>query len=165
MAESAVTFATPTRIHIGVAVQSVERSLPFYRALFGQEPTKLRAGYAKFEVADPPVNFTLNEATVGRGHVGPQHFGVQVQERDAIGRARARFDAAAVATRDELETRCCFAQQDKLWATDPDGHRWEVFLVTVADVPEPRDASRCSPVAPVEPAADAWKCCPPGACR
>jgi len=24
---------------------------------------------------------------------------------------------------------CCFARQDKLWFTDPDGNPWEIFTV------------------------------------
>ncbi|MBX3329683.1 MAG: hypothetical protein KF722_04720 [Nitrospira sp.] len=24
---------------------------------------------------------------------------------------------------------CCFARQDKLWFTDPDGNAWEIFTV------------------------------------
>lgn len=50
--ESAVQFATNSRIHMGLAVNNLERSVAFYRTLFGQEPTKTRPGYAKFEVAE-----------------------------------------------------------------------------------------------------------------
>ena len=35
--------------------------MAFYRTLFGQGPTKTRPRYAKFEVAEPPVNLALNE--------------------------------------------------------------------------------------------------------
>ena len=57
---SAVEFPTPTRLHVAVAVRDVAAALPFYRTLFGQEPTRVRGDYAKFEVLDPPVNFSLN---------------------------------------------------------------------------------------------------------
>src|SRR5438067_786384 len=42
--ESAVQFQTESRIHMGLAVKSLERSVAFYRTLFGQEPTKTRHG-------------------------------------------------------------------------------------------------------------------------
>ena len=28
-----------------------------------------------------------------------------------------------------MNTTCCYALQDKIWVTDPNGIRWEVFLV------------------------------------
>jgi hypothetical protein len=32
-------------------------------------------------------------------------------------------------TRDEMQTNCCYATQDKTWVRDPDGNEWEVFVV------------------------------------
>ena len=58
---SAVQFETESRIHMGLAVKSLEKSIAFYTSLFGQPPTKTRPRYAKFEVAEPPVNLSLNE--------------------------------------------------------------------------------------------------------
>ena len=57
------------RPHLALTVSDVERSTEFYRALFGVEPTKERPGYAKFEVAEPALNFTLNEGERGDGLV------------------------------------------------------------------------------------------------
>ncbi len=74
---SAVEFPTPTRLHVAVAVRDVAAAIPFYRTLFGQEPTKVRADYAKFEVLDPPVNFSLNNSEVGAGHgAGPAAWSI-----------------------------------------------------------------------------------------
>jgi predicted enzyme related to lactoylglutathione lyase len=44
-----------------------ERSIPFYEALFGVSPEKVRPGYAKFSVAEPALNFTLNTYYVRAG--------------------------------------------------------------------------------------------------
>jgi hypothetical protein len=30
----------------------------------------------------------------------------------------------------ENEARCCYAKADKLWLTDPDGYRWELWTRT-----------------------------------
>lgn len=131
---SAVEFPTPTRLHVAVAVRDVAAALPFYRTLFGQEPTKLRTDYAKFEVLDPPVNFSLNASAVGAGHgAGPQHFGIQVKSSDVVEAWKSRVEAAGFAVEVEAAVTCCYAVQDKFWATDPDGHRWEIFVVTQAD--------------------------------
>ena len=66
------------RPHLALTVSDVERSTEFYRALFGVEPTKERPGYAKFEVAEPALNFTLNEGERGDGLGAFNHAGIQV---------------------------------------------------------------------------------------
>jgi hypothetical protein len=32
-----------------------------------------------------------------------------------------------------MSTDCCYALQDKIWVTDPNGYRWEIFVVKVGD--------------------------------
>jgi catechol 2,3-dioxygenase-like lactoylglutathione lyase family enzyme len=156
--ESAVSFDTPTRVHVGIGVSNLEASLPFYRVLFDQEPTKVREGYAKFEVANPPVNFTLNETEhAGTPSMGPQHFGIQVKSTEAVHVARERFKAHGLETIEEDGVTCCYARSDKVWAIDPDGHRWEVFVVTDADAP-------VHSVAKVEATAEE-PCCAPSCCK
>lgn len=128
--QSAVAFATPTRVHIGLGVHNLESSIAFYRRLFAQEPTKLRPHYAKFEVADPPVNLTLN---AGRSETvrssAASHFGIQVKSTDAVLRMAERLHAAGLEAKMEEAITCCYAVQDKAWVTDPDGNAWEIFVV------------------------------------
>jgi catechol 2,3-dioxygenase-like lactoylglutathione lyase family enzyme len=131
MQESAVQFATTSRIHMGLAVRSLERSAAFYGTLFGQGPTKTRSRYAKFEVPEPPVNVALNE--VGGGATGPNnpvtHFGIQVKSTAAVHEIAARLRQAGIETTVEENVTCCYAVQNKVWATDPDGNKWEVYVV------------------------------------
>lgn len=128
--ESAVQFDTVSRIHMGLAVNDLEKSLAFYRILFGQEPTKTRPGYAKFEVANPPVNLSLN--VVG-GETGPNnsvaHFGIQVKSTGAVKHVTDRLTEAGLEIRKEENVTCCYAVQNKVWVTDPDGNKWEVYVV------------------------------------
>lgn len=128
--DSAVSFATERRIHLGLAVRNVERSAAFYRTLFEQPPTKTRPGYAKFDVAEPPVNLSLNE--VG-GPIGPSHpvshFGIQLKSSGDVQATADRLAAARIDIRREENVTCCFAVQNKVWATDPDGNNWEVYVV------------------------------------
>src|SRR3712207_9226267 len=49
------------RPHLALTVTDVERSIPFYEALFGTPPEKRRPGYAKFSVPEPALNFTLTQ--------------------------------------------------------------------------------------------------------
>ncbi|MEM6990925.1 MAG: ArsI/CadI family heavy metal resistance metalloenzyme [Myxococcota bacterium] len=149
-----------SRIHIAITTRDVAGSLPFYETLFGVAPVKVRDGYAKFDVAEPSVNFTLNSAAEDEqvGHRGSQHFGIQVAETEIVNAARTRLEAAGLETQSEEGVTCCYAVQDKIWAVDPDGHRWEIF-VTHADadvhsIPQPKVASP-----------DEEPCCAPSCCK
>ena len=35
--------------------------------------------------------------------------------------------AQGIVSKEEIGTSCCYAIQDKFWATDPDGVQWEVY--------------------------------------
>ena len=52
------------KAHLSLNVRNVDRSIQFYRKLLGIEPSKVRAGYAKFDVHNPPLNLALNEGPV-----------------------------------------------------------------------------------------------------
>lgn len=125
--DSMVDFPTRSRIHMNLIVKDLGRSLAFYRVLFGQEPTKVREGYAKFELKDPPVNLSLLEDA--RGGARP-HFGIQVKSTQVIRKAMKRYVDAGFHVYDEGTTACCFAVQDKTWLVDPEGRQWEVYVVT-----------------------------------
>jgi catechol 2,3-dioxygenase-like lactoylglutathione lyase family enzyme len=123
------------RPHLALTVSSVERSTPFYEALFGVTPSKTKPGYAKFEVPDPALNFTLNEGD-RNGVLGAfNHAGIQVESTDDVLAAKLRLQKAGLASFDEMDTTCCYARQDKIWVHDPDGTPWEVFA-THEDVEE-----------------------------
>ena len=124
------------RPHLALTVTDVERSIPFYEALFGVAPEKVKPRYAKFSVADPALNFTLNEGERPDGLGAFNHAGIQVASTDDVLAARLRLQKAGLATFDEMDTTCCYARQDKIWVRDPDGTPWEVFA-THEDVEQP----------------------------
>src|SRR6185369_9387809 len=116
------------KAHLALNVQNVERSIEFYKKLFGIEPSKVRTGYAKFDVQNPPLNFTLNEHDFSeRGALS--HLGIQVASTDDVFAMREKWIESGLLTRDEMQTSCCYALQDKTWVRDPDGNEWEVFVV------------------------------------
>lgn len=116
------------KAHLALSVHRVERSLEFYKKMLGIEPSKVRAGYAKFDVQNPPLNLTLNEHAVSeRGALS--HLGIQVATTNDVLRMREKWTDAGLITRDEMQTSCCYALQDKAWVRDPDGNEWEVFVV------------------------------------
>lgn len=42
------------RMHVAINVRNLEENLKFYRTFFGEEPTKVKENYAKFELNNPP---------------------------------------------------------------------------------------------------------------
>jgi len=116
------------KAHIALNVRDVEASTSFYRRLFGIEPTKVRPGYAKFDVQFPSLNLSLNQAVVAE--VGRlSHLGIQVSATEDVLAIRKQWFEAGLTPRDEMQTNCCYALQDKAWVRDPDGNEWEVFVV------------------------------------
>lgn len=127
--------------HLAITVSDTEQALPFYRALLDAEPAKVKPGYVKFEPHDPAIVLTLIEGE--RNGLGAfNHGGIKVADTDAVLATRLRLRAAGLSTVDEMETECCYARQDKIWVTDPDGTPWEVFTV-LEDVEHARPATAC----------------------
>lgn len=136
MSESqTANFPGQYRIHIALDVKDIERSVKFYSMLLGGAPSKRRPRYAKFEPTDPSINLALNESTGEQpaSHGTSAHFGIQVKAVSDVHQAIEKFKASGHETITEEGTTCCYAVQDKVWVVDPDGHRWEVFVVLQAD--------------------------------
>ena len=136
--------------HVSLNVSNVNASVAFYEKVFAVPATKRRPGYAKFDLQEPSLNLTMQEAL--RSGVNASHFGVQVASTEDVAAAWSRFQAAGLKTFTEENTTCCYAMQDKVWVEDPDGNMWEVFVVT-ADATTMRD----------DPAKGASACCAPSA--
>lgn len=116
------------KAHLALNVANVELSKEFYKKMLGIKPAKERQGYAKFDVQNPPLNLTLNQ--VGKVTAGAlSHLGIQVESTDDVLSLRQRWIEAGLVTRDEMQTNCCYALQDKTWVQDPDGNQWEAFVV------------------------------------
>ncbi|HLI77440.1 MAG TPA: ArsI/CadI family heavy metal resistance metalloenzyme [Acidobacteriaceae bacterium] len=136
-ADSAVDFATNSRIHMSWLVNDLAESTRFYEVFFGQPPTKVRDDYVKFELEDPPLNFAFSQDRKPQKGAGPlNHMGVQLKSSRQILEARDRFKAAGFTVEEEIATSCCYAVQTKIWIGDPDGNRWELFVTTEPDADE-----------------------------
>src|SRR5205085_10540031 len=116
------------KAHLALNVHNVERSLEFYQKMLGIEPSKVRTGYAKFDVQNPPLNLTLNQHSFNE-QGALSHLGIQVASTEDVLATKARWEDVGLKTFDEMQTNCCYALQDKSWVHDPDGNEWEVFVV------------------------------------
>jgi catechol 2,3-dioxygenase-like lactoylglutathione lyase family enzyme len=126
---------TALKAHLAINVRDVTKSIGFYRNLFGVEPSKVRTGYAKFDVANPPLNFTLNQGKVENAGA-LSHLGIQVRSTEDVLAIRQQWMERGLTPRDEMGVDCCYALQDKSWVADPDGNEWEVFVVHQDNLPE-----------------------------
>jgi len=142
------TTINTLKAHLAINVRDVEQSVEFYKKLFGIEPLKVRTGYAKFDVANPPLNFTLNQVPFD-GSGALSHLGIQVASTDDVIAMRDGWKASGLLPREEMQTTCCYALQDKAWVHDPDGNEWEVFVVLKDNLSEEvqgaADKTCCTP--------------------
>ncbi len=113
------------RFHVHISVDSIEQSVKFYSALFGQEASVQKSDYAKWMLDDPRINFAVSK----RGaRSGLDHLGIQLDSADELHQMTAQLQTAGIAVTDQGETTCCYAQSDKGWVHDPQGIAWESFV-------------------------------------
>jgi catechol 2,3-dioxygenase-like lactoylglutathione lyase family enzyme len=134
MVQQTTRTARALKAHLALNVRNVEQSLEFYRRMLGLEPAKVRPGYAKFDIENPPLNLTLNEVP-GTERGALSHLGIQLATTEDVLSMRRNWIEAGLDTRDEMATNCCYAIQDKTWVRDPDGNEWEAFVVLEDNLP------------------------------
>ncbi|MEC0901635.1 MULTISPECIES: ArsI/CadI family heavy metal resistance metalloenzyme [Bacillus] len=128
-------------VHVGINVTNLEKSIEFYEKVFGVSPVKVKTDYAKFLLETPGLNFTLNVRDEVNGNQ-VNHFGFQVDTAEEIKLHKERLEKEGFFARDEMDTTCCYAVQDKFWVTDPDGNEWEFFYTKAqSDVHKIEEAS------------------------
>ena len=150
------------RFHVHAHVDDLAASIAFYTRLFGAEPTRVEADYAKWMIEDPRVNFAIS--TRGAS-AGIDHLGIQADTELELAELKERAGAADAALLDEGATTCCYARSEKHWVTDPQGIAWEHYR-TLGDIPVFREAAQDTPAAACcTPAveAEAGACCTPAA--
>jgi len=123
-----LTTVPGIRFHVSLNVSDLSKAIAFYRTLFGIEPAKVRADYAKFEPADPPLVLSLEPTPRPVG--GPlNHLGLRMPDSPALVAMQSRLERAGVRSNREEGVECCYAKQTKFWVTDPDGTLWEVYTL------------------------------------
>ena len=142
------------RFHVHAHVDDLQASVAFYSKMFGAEPARLEADYAKWMLDDPRINFAISARG---GKAGVDHLGLQADTEPELEALKTRARAAEMVILDEGETTCCYARSEKHWVTDPQGIAWEHFC-TLDSIPT---FSQTSAAVPQEAAA----CCGSAAVR
>jgi catechol 2,3-dioxygenase-like lactoylglutathione lyase family enzyme len=124
--------------HVAVYVRSIPEAVEQYRKVLGIEPAKVHHDYAKFELADPPVIFSLN---VGGEPGTLSHLGIRYSGTGEVASEMARTKHAEVPLFQQAGTTCCYAKADKYWVKDADGIPWEMYTL-LADVEAETAADR-----------------------
>lgn len=132
------------KMHLNLATRDLDRSVAFYSTLLAAEPVKRLSDYALFITEQPGLELALDLDGSARAGAG-QHFGIVVDSADDVGAQLARLQAAGHAVDVEREETCCYAVQTKVWATDPEGRRWETYFVHAeSDARDDADTTCCA---------------------
>ena len=144
------------RVQLALNVENLEEAIEFYSKMFDVEVNKRKPGYANFAIDEPPLKLVLFEVPGAEQRIN--HLGVEVFEDEDLAAATERLRSAGMDHLVEDETTCCYARQDKVWAQEPDGLRWEWYRVLEASEgfgEVPAEAVATEPEPPAEPAS----CC------
>ncbi|HJW31090.1 MAG TPA: ArsI/CadI family heavy metal resistance metalloenzyme [Saprospiraceae bacterium] len=114
------------RMHASLYVSDLAKSIDFYTRFFGVEPVKVKPHYAKYVLESPSliISFVENKDRV-QANFG--HMGFQVETFEDLQIKLWEARKQNLVSREEKGTNCCYAKQDKFWASDPDGVQWEVY--------------------------------------
>lgn len=115
------------RLQLALNVTDLEAAIDFYTKMFGRKVNKRQPGYANFVIDEPPLKLVLFESTDASERLN--HLGVEVFDDEEVGAATERLRESGMEHLVQDETTCCYAKANKVWATEPDGIRWEWYKV------------------------------------
>ena len=115
------------RLQLALNVRDLDSAVAFYSKMFGVRVHKRKPGYANFIVDAPPLKLVLFERPDADERLN--HLGVEVFEDEEVNAATERLKNAGFEHLGEDESTCCYAKQNKVWASEPDGLRWEWYRI------------------------------------
>jgi len=130
------------KMHLNLKTRDLDASVAFYRTLLLAEPAKRYADYALFVTEEPGLELALHHNSQTNVHEGA-HYGIMVEKPEDVDAATARLRAAGYPIDVESQETCCYAMQNKVWAADPDGRRWETYFVVAERDERASEATAC----------------------
>lgn len=128
------------RLHVNIAVKNIEESVQFYNAMFDQNPHVIKPDYAKWQVDDPRVNFSISLRNEDHGL---NHLGIETDSQEELKKVYSNIEKAKGEVREEGHTVCCYAQSEKSWIKDPQGVEWEAFRTYGSAEVNKAETSQC----------------------
>ena len=120
--------STCMKTHLNFATSDLDKSVSFYSTLLAAEPAKKFADYALFVTDEPGLELAL-DLRADFAVADDVHYGIFVDTADEVEAAVERLAARGLGGSIEREETCCYANQTKVWAIDPEGRRWEIYTV------------------------------------
>ena len=115
------------RVHISLPASDLARSRAFYTSLFAQPPSKEKPDYINFRLDEPAIHLSLVKSQAAPPR-GCEHYGIELADEDAFRSWEKRLtETVPELAKPEADAKCCYARADKVWLTDPDGNRWEIW--------------------------------------
>ncbi len=116
------------KMHLNLATRDLDASIAFYSTLLDMHPIKQLDDYALFVSQEPGLELALDLDRAVTPEIG-DHFGIVVDSAEAVYKQAERLGNAGYSVDIEREETCCYAVQTKVWASDPEGRRWEIYFV------------------------------------
>ena len=132
------------KVHLSLAVRNVAATSEFYKTLFQSEPVKTKNDYVKFEPEDLGLNISFRALENGRTvDTRRHHLGIQFPSQATLDQAFGRLQAANLVSGKRERSICCYADQDKFNARDPDGYQWELYYLLSDSEQESEPTANC----------------------
>jgi lactoylglutathione lyase len=112
--------------HVSIYVKDMPTAVAQYTKMLGLEPAKVKADYAKFELTDPPVIFSL---TLGGEPGTVSHLGIRYPGTGEVVTEMVRVKNQDIPMLEQKGTTCCYAKADKFWVRDTEGMPWEFYTL------------------------------------
>ena len=119
------------KLHVSMKVNDFQAAIGFYSRLFNQPPVILKDDYAKWDVADPAVNFVVEP-----GEAQLDHLGIEVESNRELDVLAERIRESGQPFLDVAKAHCCYANSEKAWVKGSAGEKWEAFLTHSHDEAE-----------------------------
>jgi catechol 2,3-dioxygenase-like lactoylglutathione lyase family enzyme len=115
------------RFQLALNVKNLEEAVAYYSKLFGADVNKRKPGYANFAIEKPPLKLVLFEAPDAPERLN--HVGFECFDNDEVEAVIREIEPEGIVDRIDRDETCCYAKKSTLWTSDPQGLRWEFYLV------------------------------------
>ena len=113
------------RTHICLVVKDIDTNVTFYTSLFGEPPTVLKPDYAKWQLEDPKLNFSID---AHGDKPGLDHLGIELESAERVTAALEDYRQSGIDVFGETQIVCGYHRTDKGFVSDPQAVLWETFF-------------------------------------